>query len=112
MNKMKLELGLLCSIKLLGSWRMHIHGQDQIKLLKHQKKDNIYPTAIEALNDDGRASHSTVDSSLASQSHQSNGWGFDFNLKSSSMGQNGLSSESYFETENNYDVNIKSKLPL
>ncbi|KAI5398502.1 hypothetical protein KIW84_064041 [Lathyrus oleraceus] len=72
------------------------------------KKDNIYPTAIEALNDDGRASHSTVDPSLASQSHQSNGWGFDFNLKSSSMGQNGLFSESYFKTENNYDVNNKS----
>ncbi|KAI5398501.1 hypothetical protein KIW84_064041 [Lathyrus oleraceus] len=76
--------------------------------LEAPKKDNIYPTAIEALNDDGRASHSTVDPSLASQSHQSNGWGFDFNLKSSSMGQNGLFSESYFKTENNYDVNNKS----
>lgn len=76
--------------------------------LEAPKKDNIYPTAIEAFNDDGRASHSTVDPSLASQSHQSNGWGFDFNLKSSSMGPNGLFSESYFKTENNYDVNNKS----
>ncbi|CAK8572430.1 unnamed protein product [Lathyrus sativus] len=77
-------------------------------LVEAPKKDNIYPTAIEAPTDDGGASHSTVDPSLASQSHQSNGWGFDFNFKSSSMGENGLFSESYFKTENNYDVNNKS----
>ncbi|XP_058760589.1 uncharacterized protein LOC131633927 [Vicia villosa] len=76
--------------------------------LEAPKKDNIYPAAIEALNDVGAASHGTVDPSLASQSHQSNGWGFDFNFKSSSMGENSLFSESYFVTEKNHDENNKS----
>ncbi|KAL5068716.1 hypothetical protein RYX36_019603 [Vicia faba] len=76
--------------------------------LEAPKKDNLYPTAVEALNDDGGASHSTVDPYLASQSHQSNGWGFDFNFKSSSMGKNSVFSESYFVTEKNHDENNKS----
>ncbi|CAJ2628679.1 unnamed protein product [Trifolium pratense] len=72
------------------------------------KKDNIYPTAIEALNDDGGASDSTLDPSLASQSHQSNGWGFGFDLNTSSMVEDSLFSESYFKGDNNHDENNKS----
>ncbi|XP_058731612.1 uncharacterized protein LOC131654033 [Vicia villosa] len=76
--------------------------------LEAPKKDNIYPTSIEALNDDGGASLGTVDPSLASQSHQSNVWGFDFNFKSSSMAENNLFSESYSVTEKSHDENNKS----
>ena len=77
--------------------------------LEAPKKDSsIYPTAIEAFNDDGGASHSTINPSLSSQSHKSSGWGFGFDFNSSTMGEDGLFSESYFKTENNHDVNNKS----
>ncbi|WJX19507.1 hypothetical protein P8452_09193 [Trifolium repens] len=76
--------------------------------LEAPKKDNIYPTAIEALNDDGGASDSTLDPSLASQSHRSNGWGFGLDFNSSSIGEDSLFSESYFKAENNHAENNKS----
>ncbi|GAU42797.1 hypothetical protein TSUD_34410 [Trifolium subterraneum] len=72
------------------------------------KQDNIYPTAIEALNNDGGASHSTLDPSIASQSHRSNGWGFGFDFNSTSMGEDSLFSESYFKGANDHDENNKS----
>lgn len=78
----------------------------------------MYPNATEVLKDDEGASHSTIDPSHASQSHQSNGRGFGFNFNSSSLGEDSLFSESYFKTENNQrnasptNINVDSDVNL
>lgn len=80
--------------------------------LEAPKKDNLFPTDIEAFNGNGGASHSTIDPSLASQSHQSNGRGFGFDFNSSSKGEDSLFSESYFKTGNNHaEINKSNSSP-
>lgn len=72
------------------------------------KKAEIYATTREVIKDGGGASHSTIDPSPASESHQSDEWGFGFDFNSSSLGEGGHISEPYLNTKNNQDETNKS----
>ncbi|KAE9589601.1 hypothetical protein Lalb_Chr21g0310721 [Lupinus albus] len=67
------------------------------------KMAHIYTSSVEELKFDGGALHGTIDPFHPSESHHSDKWGFDFNLNSSSLGQDNHISESYFKTNINQD---------
>ncbi|XP_027365053.1 dentin sialophosphoprotein isoform X2 [Abrus precatorius] len=68
----------------------------------------IYPTNMEGHKFDGAAPHHTIDSSLASESRQSDEWGFGFSFNSGFLGEDNHSSESYLNTKNNQNDNNKN----
>lgn len=63
---------------------------------------------MELLKFNGATPHGTIDSSLTSESHQSDEWNFGFNFNSSYVGEDNHSSDSYFKTKNNQDDNNRN----
>ncbi|KAK7361596.1 hypothetical protein VNO77_03666 [Canavalia gladiata] len=72
------------------------------------KMADMYPTNIDIHKLDGAAQHGTVDSYLASESRQSDEWGFSFNFNSSFPSEDNHTSESYFKTKPDQDDNNKN----
>ncbi|XP_047158139.1 uncharacterized protein LOC124828806 [Vigna umbellata] len=67
-------------------------GSGSNQNLKALEKADVYPTSMELLKFD-----STIGSSLASVSHQSDEWNFGFNFNSSSVGEDNHSSEPHLK---------------